>query len=87
MSPHDLILVVEDLVTHRPDRAFWLFEVFEQVCVGGTEWSVTKVRAVLTQDLCVNALHPTPGSGKCIERLERGRYRLLEDLTLASAAD
>jgi hypothetical protein len=87
MHPHDLLLVVDGIVADRPDRTFSLYEVFEQVCFTGSPHTVTGVRALITQELCVNALHPSAQRGTRIERLSRGQYRLLDDITLSSAAD
>ena len=74
----DLLLVIGEIVADRPDGTFWLYEVFERLCIGEAAHSVTTVRAVLTQQLCVNALYPGAGPGRLVERLARGRYRVLD---------
>ncbi|WP_412027031.1 hypothetical protein [Deinococcus yunweiensis] len=79
MTHRDEILrVVRDLVRDRLEPEFCMFEVIERLQWSNSTCTANAVRRVISTRMCGTTHGPSPSPARDLERLGRGRYRLLE---------
>ena len=80
MTCRDAILrVVRELVQDRPDREFWAFEVLERLRWSGAPYLEGTIRHTICLEMCVDTTSAVPPLHGDLERIGRGRYRLIAD--------
>ncbi|WP_412027900.1 hypothetical protein [Deinococcus yunweiensis] len=72
-----ILQVVRELVQDRPDRVFWTFEVLERMRWSGSPYPASTIRSAISMEMCVDTASAVPPLYRDLERVGRGRYRLL----------
>lgn len=75
----EILRVVRDLVQDRPDREFWVFEVIERLRWSGAPFKEATIRDAISMAMCVDTDSSVPPLYRDLERVGRGRYRLIAE--------
>ncbi|THF88410.1 hypothetical protein E7T09_04170 [Deinococcus sp. KSM4-11] len=75
----DILMVVQDLTASRPNGTFTCQDVVAALRARHTTHLDATIRRLVTVEMCVNGVGPRAATYRDLEKVSRGRYRLLAE--------